>query len=74
MTEFFWDFPGSPVVETLSFQNRDTVSIPSQGTRMPPATWWQREVGENKTKQNSSIAIPIPRKEGESESEWRQMV
>ena len=34
-----WDFPGSPASKTLCFHCRGKSLIPSQGTKIPHATW-----------------------------------
>ena len=34
-----WDFPGRPLVKTLSFHCRGTGSITDQGSKIPHATW-----------------------------------
>ena len=33
--KYIWDFPGGPVVRTLCFHCRGTVSIPGRGTKIP---------------------------------------
>ena len=35
----FGDFPGGPVVKTLSLQSQGTGSIPGQRTKIPHAMW-----------------------------------
>ena len=34
-----WNFPGGPVIKTLSFNAEGTGSIPDGGTKIPHATW-----------------------------------
>ena len=36
---FYWNFPGNPVVNTPHFQGRGTGLISSWGTKIPHATW-----------------------------------
>ena len=39
----FWEFPGSPVVRTLSFQCWGLGSIPGQGTKILYAAWCSKK-------------------------------
>ena len=36
---YFWEFPGGPVVKTLTFTDMDLGSIPGWRTKIPQAKW-----------------------------------